>query len=197
MPPQGEPCIFVTNHSSFMDPSLCAWVLMSHNFKCTFKHDLLYVPGVGACLWMAGHLPVNRKIKEEKDGWFSGKWVMAMQKEWLARGACILNYPEGTRKSSGEGGRLGDFKPGAFSLSERAKVPLVPITLSGARALLPPGLVLKFGEVVITVHKPLPPPSEAGEKVTEQMAAAKAAIDSALRSPLDDIPVKKEASKVK
>ena len=53
------------------------------------------------------------------------------------------------------------------------------------------------GEVVITVHKPLPPPAEAGEKVTEQMAAAKAAIDSALRSPLDDIPIKREASKVK
>ena len=202
LPAKGSgPCIFITNHSSLLDPSLCAWVL-PYNFKCTFKYDLLFVPGL-ACLWMAGHLPVNRKIKTVEEGWFSGKWVMSMNETWLKRGAYILNYPEGTRKSSGEGGRLGAFKPGPFALSQRCQKPVIPISLSGARSIFPHGWPqLKFGEVVITVHKALPPPSSEGTldqtqaAVTAQMTAARSAIDSGLR-PVDDIPVKAEAQKIK
>jgi 1-acyl-sn-glycerol-3-phosphate acyltransferase len=146
---------------------------------------------------------VNRKIKTEGEGWFSGKWVMSQNEQWLKRGAYILNFPEGTRKSSGEGGRLGPFKPGPFALSQRTQAPVVPITFSGARSIFPPGWPqLKFGEVVITVHKALPPPSTLGSieetraAVEAQMSTARANIESALR-PVDDIPVKVEAQKHK
>ena len=187
--------MIVSNHGSFLDPSLCAIALSSVNFKCTFKHDLMFVPGIGSSLWFAGHIPVNRALKG--DGLWSGKDAMATSKAWVDQGVPLLTFAEGTRKTTSEdGSRLGEFKPGPFVTAQRAQIPIVPMTLSGARRLFPPGFPqLAFGEVLITIHPPAPaPPFQPGNEdynrtvVTACKDAVRATIDSALRSPEDDLP---------
>jgi 1-acyl-sn-glycerol-3-phosphate acyltransferase len=198
--PQG-PCVIVSNHGSFLDPSLCAVALSSVNFKCTFKHDLMYIPGIGSSLWFAGHIPVNRKLKE--GGLWSCRDAMAASRSWAERGIALLTFAEGTRTTSttaGAGVRLGEFKPGPFATAQRAQVPIVPLTLSGARSIFPPGGLpqLGFGEVLITIHPPVPPPAlcahseeAARAAVVAVRDAVRATVDSALRSPLDDLPLEK------
>ena len=136
--PRGA-CVLVSNHGSFLDPSLCAVALASLNFKCTFKHDLMFVPGIGSSLWFAGHIPVNRKLKE--GGLWSCRDATSASRAWAARGIPLLTYAEGTRTASTaeSGSRLCEFKPGPFATAQRAQIPIVPITLSGARSLFPPG----------------------------------------------------------
>ncbi len=182
--------------------------LASLNFKCTFKHDLMFVPGIGSSLWFAGHIPVNRKLKE--GGLWSCRDATSASRAWAARGIPLLTYAEGTRTASTaeSGSRLGEFKPGPFATAQRAQIPIVPITLSGARSLFPPGGLpqLGFGEVIVTIHDPVPPPelcSEGSEAAREEAAraavtrvrdAVRAQVDSALRSPVDDLPVGKGGS---
>lgn len=193
-----DACVVVSNHGSFLDPSVCAVALKSINFKCTFRHDLMYVPGIGSCLWMAGHIPVNRRLKD--NGLWSGKDTMATSLAWAQRGVPLLAYAEGTRKTvTTEGGsRLGEFKPGPFVTAQRAQVPVVPVTISGARRLFPPGFPqLGFGSVLVTIHPPTPPPAPSEDKaeavrlVEEVKEAVRRTIDSALRSPEDNLPVAK------
>lgn len=65
----------------------------------------------------------------------------------------------------------------------------MPITISGARALLPSskgGVRFNMGDVCITVHPPLPPPAP-GAALDELAASARAIVMSALR-PIDDLP---------
>jgi 1-acyl-sn-glycerol-3-phosphate acyltransferase len=58
----------------------------------------------------------------------------------LADGNSIMMFPEGTRSLDG---RLKPFKHGAFTLAQRARVPLLPIVVEGTFEALPArGLVL-------------------------------------------------------
>jgi 1-acyl-sn-glycerol-3-phosphate acyltransferase len=180
--------VIVSNHSSFLDPSLCAIALNHVNFKCTFKHDLMFVPGVGSSLWFAGHIPVNRSAKE---GMWGSKAAMETSARWAERGAPLLSYAEGTRKTCSETGeRLGQFKPGPFVTAQKCGLPIVPVTLSGARALFPPGFRgLGFGEALITVHPPVAPPPQGDKEAVERvLQTVRNTVDSALRSPIDDLP---------
>jgi 1-acyl-sn-glycerol-3-phosphate acyltransferase len=196
----GKPTVVVCNHQSFLDPSLCAIALSRLNFKCPFKHELMYVPGVGSCLWLAGHMPIKRGNKKD------GHDLIERCTAWLKRGCPALFFAEGTRFA---GPGVGDFKPGAFILSQQAQVPLQCVTISGARKMLPPGFPnMSFGRLRITIHPALPAPAAAPETLSEEergkankaatgksMENAKALIQSALRDvDMEAPPPKKGAA---
>jgi 1-acyl-sn-glycerol-3-phosphate acyltransferase len=68
----------------------------------------------------------------------------------LERGISLLVFPEGTRSPAG---RLQRFKHGVFVLALRAGVPIVPITLDGAAAIMPKGRwEICPGLVRVTIH---------------------------------------------
>ena len=70
--------------------------------------------------------------------------------ELLANGFSLAIFPEGTRSKRHE---TAEFKPGSFKFAERAKVPILPITLDGSYKMFEetgnfvPGQTIK-----ITVH---------------------------------------------
>lgn len=48
------------------------------------------------------------------------------------------------------------FRPGPFTMAIEAQVPIVPITVQGARALMPPGsLRIKPGRLKLTILDPV------------------------------------------
>ena len=104
----------------------------------------------------------------------------------LQRNVWILFFPEGTRKIDGSTGPMGAFKVGAFKLALEQGVPIIPITISGARGLMPargyPSL--GFGDPKLIVH---PPVSTTGKSVEQLMAECYAIMASAL-GPDDMIP---------
>ena len=144
-----------------------------------YKHSLLFAPGIGSTLWLAGHIAVKRGDKK------STAASLAAASAVLARGESVLFFVEGTRVADAT---LGPFKPGAFLAAQAAGVRIVPLTISGARAIMPPGLppMMLWGDVTVTVHPSVAPPPRETAKIDPltdaAMLATRTAIASALRA---------------
>ena len=64
-----------------------------------------------------------------------------------------LLYPEGTRSEKGE---ILPFKKGGFILAIRSKLPIVPITIIGARTVLPKkSMKLHKGNIILVIDVPI------------------------------------------
>jgi 1-acyl-sn-glycerol-3-phosphate acyltransferase len=75
---------------------------------------------------------------------------------WLKRGIPIMAFPEGMRS---EDGRLMDFKGGLFSMAVKTKVPIVPISISHAHAIMPGNSLFPVqrgkGKLHVHIHDPI------------------------------------------
>ena len=106
--------------------------------------------------WM-GALCV-RGTREELD-------VIDQTVEACRNGGTLLIFPEGTRYKGEEGG-AGEFKAGAFRIAVKTGAPVVPVAITGARALFENnGNLCHPGSVHIKV---LPPIRTAGMSKAEQ-----------------------------
>lgn len=95
-------------------------------------------------------------------------------------GTSVLVFPEGTRSRDG---RVGSFKRGSFNLAIEAGVPVVPVSVSGVRQVLPGGaLSLRPGRVRVVVHGPVATagrsPAEAEALASEVESRVKAGCES-------------------
>ena len=99
-------------------------------------------------------------------------------KEILDKGFNLVIFPEGTRS---KGHQMGEFKAAAFKFAEKAKVPIVPVTLDGGYKLFEEKGTYQPCHIKITVH-PIVHIEELGKK--EQKEAAHQ-IEETIRSALD------------
>ncbi len=126
LPPPDRPCIFVSNHTSYLD-SYAITAMLPYPFRFVAKAEL-------AQSWLA------RRFLERIDVLFiqrqdRRKGIQAQQASVGAarKGDCLLYYPEGTfARSTG----LRAFRMGAFMAAVEAGVPVVPIAIAGARKIL-------------------------------------------------------------
>ncbi|MGZ5488871.1 MAG: lysophospholipid acyltransferase family protein, partial [Candidatus Aminicenantales bacterium] len=69
-------------------------------------------------------------------------------------GYSFLIFPEGTRTLDG---RLGPFHRGGFFLALESGAPIIPLTISGSRELMPKGQwFARRGTVRAVFHEPIP-----------------------------------------
>ena len=82
----------------------------------------------------------------------------------LANNTSVFLFPEGTRSKDG---KLRKFKIGAFKIAVDGNSPIVPITIHGTRAMMPPGDELSLGtdDIYVKVHEPIYP--KQGETANE------------------------------
>ena len=160
------PHVIVCNHQSDIDNNIVSCVLGAVNFKVIIKRELLLYPGIGCAFYMVGHIPIDRKSKE------SGRAGLDGLRRFLRAGAHAFLFPEGTRHNTGEAGAIGPLKPGAFKLAVEAGVPVLPVTISGARGVMPPsGTRLGFGTVRVTVHAPVPSAGKTVDALADEVRA--------------------------
>ena len=125
--------VMVANHQSLLDV-LVLFRLFAH-FKWVSKIENFRVPFIG---W---NMYLNRYIELRRGSRDSVARMMHQCELALADGSSIMMFPEGTRSADG---RLQAFKPGAFTLAQRAGVPILPIVVEGTAAALPKrGFVLR------------------------------------------------------
>src|SRR5262249_60251163 len=112
------------------------------------KRELTWIPFFGGAL-----LPCRQVIVDRRDR-ASSVESLARAAERVRSGASVIIFPEGTRSPDGA---LREFKSGGFHLAIRAGVPIVPVTVSGSRAITPPGsLRVAAGRVLVRYGEPIP-----------------------------------------
>lgn len=118
--------MIVSNHQSQLD-ILVAFRLFIP-FKWVSKAEVFNLPFIG---W---NMRLNRYIKLKRGDKASVVQMFAECRQALARGSSIFIFPEGTRSSTGA---IQPFKPGAFILAKKMRVPILPVVISGTCAALP------------------------------------------------------------
>jgi 1-acyl-sn-glycerol-3-phosphate acyltransferase len=125
--------VMVANHQSLLD-ILVLFRLFAH-FKWVSKIENFRIPFIGWNMYLNRYIKLRRGSRES---------VASMMHECemaLAEGNSIMMFPEGTRSPDGN---LRAFKPGAFTLAQRAAAPILPIVVEGTAAALPKrGFVLR------------------------------------------------------
>jgi 1-acyl-sn-glycerol-3-phosphate acyltransferase len=145
-PPDALPCVFVANHQSIVDMWAVA-IRLPTSTRFVAKKSLFWIPIFGWAIRAGGFIPIDRSNKDKAIG------SLALAGEALERGNSVILFAEGTRSRDG---RLKPFKKGPFLLALHAEVPVVPIAISGAGAVVRPGsMVVRPGTVKVTFLPPI------------------------------------------
>ena len=143
---QGQSYIVASNHQSNYDIFvLFGW--LGIDLKWVIKTELTRYPVFGYATEKGGNIIIDRSDAR--------KAYESLQKarEKATGGTSIMMLPEGTRSRTG---KLGDFKKGAFVLARDLDLPILPISISGTREILPPGTLDLFpGRATMRIHKPV------------------------------------------
>lgn len=160
---RGVTYVMIANHRSFLD-ILVLFRLFRH-FKWVAKIEVFKVPCIGWNMVLNGYVKLRRGDAD------SIAEMMATSEHLLREGNSIMMFPEGTRSVDGH---LRAFKHGAFTLAQRAEVPLLPIMLTGTSEALPKrGFVLQGKhDIRVRILPEIPYESFAGlstEELTESV----------------------------
>jgi len=171
----GETYLVMSNHQSLYDIPVLFQVV-GPNIRMIAKKELFRVPVFGGALAAAGFIAIDRSDRN------AAIRSLERARRLLASGTHVWVAPEGTRSRTGA---LLPFKKGAFYLAFEAGLPILPITISGTKHVLPArGLRSRTGaHVRVTIHDRLDPaPYSARGKEGRQslMDEVRAVLESAL-----------------
>ena len=93
-----------------------------------------------------------------------GADIVDKMKRLVGESHSLIVFPEGTRSVDG---RVGRFKKGPFVVAIDAGLPVVPVSVAGSRHIMTKGqLMVRPGDVRVTIHEPIPTAGVARETVS-------------------------------
>ncbi|MCR5888935.1 1-acyl-sn-glycerol-3-phosphate acyltransferase [Hymenobacter sp. J193] len=148
--PSDPPCVYVANHSSYVD-ILLLFKAIPGFLNIIGKSALAEVPVWGP-IFGRTYITVNRNSAVSR-----GR-SMVLARQSLEKGRSVVIFPEGTI-SNKPGEEMMPFKDGAFQLAIAAGVPIVPITMPLNHRFMPDvegTLRVRYSPLQITFHAPIP-----------------------------------------
>ncbi len=144
--PRSGPYVMVANHESGLDV-VCLQMLRTPA-RFLAEHWLFDVPLSGPLFRRAHHIAVEVGNRE------SGRQALVIAEDALRKGTPVAIFPEGVLSPD----EMKPFKPGAFVLAQRAKVPIVPVRIVGTGRAWRPGTLVVQGahEIRIVILEPTP-----------------------------------------
>lgn len=142
----GKPQIFMANHQSDFD----IFIVLAHipeQFRWIVKKELFKVPLFGPAMRNAGYIEIDRQNRERA--------MKSIERAALKirEGKSVMSFPEGTRSRDGT---IQPFKQGMFYLALMSGVPIVPITIIGAREIMERrSLRIRPGKIIMVIDKPI------------------------------------------
>lgn len=165
-------CVAVANHASYLDGILLTAVLPPR-FQFVVKREMTRVPLVHFLLRRIGVHFVDRSDRRR------GADDLRSILQTAGAGASFAFFPEGTFNAE-PGLRV--FRNGAFTVALRNGMPVVPVSISGTRRMLPADTwVAARTRLEVTVHEPVMP-SPGTDKIA-LAALCRAQIMSSLDEP--------------
>jgi len=145
LPPSAESCVYVANHASIYDIPIL-FTAVPRQLRIMAKASLGNFPFIGWHLRRSGHLLVDRQNP--------GAGIFKKMQRMTRQGASLIVFPEGSRSPDGSVRR---FKGGTFLVAVENGWPVVPISVSGSRKVMPKGrLMVCPATVRVTVHEAIP-----------------------------------------
>jgi 1-acyl-sn-glycerol-3-phosphate acyltransferase len=161
--------IFMSNHVSNVDPPITI-PLIPKRTSVMVKKELFRFPILGRAMRMGSLVPVDRGNRD------AGIESVRAAKQVVQQGLNMTIYMEGKRSFDG---KLIPFKKGPFYLAMECGVPVVPITITGTRHVMPKGrFAIKPGVVTVNFHPPIEPQDFGSRE--DLMEKVRAVIDSGL-----------------
>jgi 1-acyl-sn-glycerol-3-phosphate acyltransferase len=138
--------VLVSNHQSQFDIfMLYGW--LGVDFKWVMKQELRSVLGIGMACDRLGHIFIDRSNHT------AAMATLEAAKKKIVDGTSVMFFPEGTRSRDG---KLMRFKKGAFRMAVDLGLPILPLTVTGTRDVLPAGTSdLLPGSARLIIHEPI------------------------------------------
>ena len=139
--------VFLANHQGYFDIFL-TYGYLGHNFKWMMKEYLYKIPFVGIACRASGQIFVD----DTRAGITK---AVEQSRKTLQRGMSMVIFPEGTRSYDGS---MGEFKRGAFMLSNEIGLPVVPMTINGSfKVFNRKARSVSHGTLSLQIHEPISP----------------------------------------
>jgi 1-acyl-sn-glycerol-3-phosphate acyltransferase len=140
------PFVYMCNHQSYFDV-LILLAYLPVQFRWLAKAELFKIPIFARAMRGAGYISIDRYKRE------SAFKSIDRAADKIRGGVSLMIFPEGTRSRDGS---IGPFKKGGFVLSLKSGVPIVPIIINGARAIMQKGsLHITPGDVELIITRPI------------------------------------------
>ncbi|MCB2407505.1 lysophospholipid acyltransferase family protein [Hymenobacter lucidus] len=185
--PASQPCIYVSNHSSYIDIPVLFKAIPGF-LNIIGKSALAKVPLWGP-IFGSVYITVNRNSAVSR-----GR-AMVQARQTLEAGRSIVIFPEGTiSKKPGE--EMMPFKDGAFLLAVATGFPIVPVSMPLNHRFMPDvgGIRVRYTPLQVVIHEPIFTQGLTTEDVPRLRDQAFRTIASAFRPEAAGIP---EASSVR
>ena len=163
--------IIMANHQSQFD-ILSFYGHWGRQFRWVMKESLRKVPGIGWYCSAGGHVFIDRTDREKAIASLNAASSL------LAGGISVMFFPEGTRSRAG---RLKAFKKGGFMMALQMGLPILPVSISGSRHVLPAGGFISLpGHITITIHEPVDTADYSEESVQDLISEVRNRIATGL-----------------
>ena len=174
-------CVLVANHASYMD-WLVTIAAVDVPFAFVAKAELANAPLIGLLL---------RKLDTHFVERFDARQSVADAEQVglaVKGGQSLAIYPEGTfRRAPG----VAPFRLGAFQAAVQAQAPVIPISISGTRQMLPDGVWLpRPAALEITIGEPIHPDGGDWAAAISLRDQARAAVANYVDEPLLTFAIK-------
>ena len=137
----------VSNHQSSFD-IFVHFAVMPVPIRFLAKTELFKIPLFGTAMRKFGIVEVDRSA-----GRAAHQAVNQGAAEAMRLGRSLMIYPEGTRSRDGT---MLPFKKGAFYIARNLRLPVLPVAITGTRAIWEPGSkLMRSGSVKVTVMEPI------------------------------------------
>lgn len=167
----GKSYILMSNHQSQWD-ILSFYGHWGRQFRWVMKEELRKVPGIGWYCSAGGHVFIDRSNRERAIA------SLNAARSLLDGGISVMFFPEGTRSNDG---RMGSFKKGGFMMALRMGLPILPISISNSRHVLPNNALRSLpGRIRISLHEPIDVTKYSEEDVERLMSDVRESIASGL-----------------
>lgn len=168
--------LLTPNHISYIDPILVGVLLTRRIYFMTWD-EMLKLPVLGSIGRWFGAYPVKLEGHD--------RLAVKTTQEHLKTGRAVGIFPEGGRTTSG---KLDPFKQGAFRLSLRGGVPIIPVTINGAYDIWPPGQKYPklTGKVTIYFHPPIEVPNVSGAELKDLIPTVVEKVRESIISTLEE-----------
>ncbi len=176
--------LFMANHQSNVDIPVLMAAFAHLQVRWVSKQEVRKMPVIGVCMARTHQVLVDRDSPTQAIS------VIRRVRALLTDGISVIFFPEGTRTRDGH---LQAFKPGGFVVALESRVPVVPITLNGSRAIWPPGgFDLRPGTVTVEFSEPIMVDPQLSKRAAREWLSAQ--VRKAMVARLHETPVPSPSS---